>query len=392
MVLLLLRFIRGFVDFRVSGRFPERFINLLNRRGLSYWDIFPSKTGFNGKMYARDYRKIRPLAKKSEVKLRLLKKNGLPFVLKKYKNRRGLALGAVLGIALMLFLGQFIWDVKVDGISRIGENEMYTALADCGVKAGAFKAGLDTEAVERKIMLKIPETRWISINAVNNIAQVQIKEKAPKPKAEIRSYPCNIKAEYDGVITKTVVYSGVSKVMKGSAVVKNQLLVSAVVQTSDDKLSYVHSSADIYADIFLSKNIKLNKNIEALIPKENYTEKSELNFLWFRLPLRLSSSGSGIHADSFRTFCPLLNGVNLPISERVGKRYCFEREKLTLSRASAEKILRKKLALFECFSHEKSKIKSRSYKILESRGGFTLKADYTLNRNIAVRQRINVEQ
>ncbi len=392
MLLLFLRFIRGFVIVDVKGRFPERFINLLNRRRITYWDMLPRGEGYTARLFVRDYLRIRPLAKKAEVRLKLSERRGLPFIIRRYKIRRGIAVGAVLAVAVMAFLSQFIWEVNIDGIKRISQSSLNQALYECGLYPGAFKAAVDTDAVERRLMLELPEIRWVSVNALNNIAQIQIKEKAQPPKQKTASYPCNIKAERDGIVTKTVVYSGSKLIEKGSAVKKDQLLVSAVVENSEDKLSYVHSSADIFADIFLSKNIKLKKNQTALIPKENYSEKSNLSFLRLNLPFKLSSSATGLYADNFYDLNLCINNVNLPVSEKLCRRFCFEKQSLCLKPKDAERILNKKLALYECFAQGRGRIKSRTVRTLEKNGEYIIKAVYTINKNIAVKQRIRVEQ
>ena len=49
MLLKIIRLLRGYVVFAVSGAFPERLINLLNTRGIRYWDIVPSEYGFSGR-------------------------------------------------------------------------------------------------------------------------------------------------------------------------------------------------------------------------------------------------------------------------------------------------------------------------------------------------------
>lgn len=392
MILSFLRLLRGYVEFEAQGRFPERFINLLNRRGVAYWNMLPQKTGCRGNLFVKDYLKIRPTARKAEVRLRVKKRRGLPFFLRKYRARRGVAVGAVLAALVLAFLSGFIWDIKVDGLNTISQSRFDSVLRECGLYSGALKGSVDTDAVERKLMLRIPEIRWVSVNALNNICQIQIKEKAARPKKKTASYPCNIRAERDGIITKTVVYSGAKVIESGSAVKKDQLLVSAVVENAENRLSYVHSSADIYADIFLSKKIILKKNQYILIPKENYTQKSNLNFMWFTLPFKLSASDSTLYCDNYYKNVVCFNDVSLPISESICRRFYFEREKFTPDQKTAKEILKKRLLLYECFSRENCVIKSRRERFLESDDGFALKADYVMNKNIAVRQRIRVEQ
>ena len=95
MIEKLLRFFRGYVIFEILGAFPERFINICMHRGIFVFNI-SRENGFFAAMYLSDYRKIRTLAKKSGVHLRVRKRIGIPFLLAKYKNRRGLFVGLIL--------------------------------------------------------------------------------------------------------------------------------------------------------------------------------------------------------------------------------------------------------------------------------------------------------
>lgn len=390
-MLFVLRLLRGFVEFRVFGRFPERFINLLSRRNVVSWSVVPEKDGFSGRMFLSDYKKIRPLAKSSGVRLRVVKRFGMPFFINRYKLRRGLCVGAIIAIALMSLLSMFVWDVQLDGAEGLSTVEINNALKSSGLVAGTLKRSVRTDYVERRLMLRVPEIRWVSVNLLNNIAKIQIKQKAKKPKSSIAPYPCNIKAAFDGVITKTTVYSGTLRVKKGSAVTKNQLLVSAVTENADNKLSYTHANADIFADIYIVKNIEISKNTPIYIPQKNYTEKSNISFLWLTAPFRMSKSCGGNSLDNYYQYRLNLNSVSLPLGEQVLRRHYFIRSAVGSDTDKAENILRKKLCLYEAFTHSRCGIKSKEYKILENNKSYLIKSSYTFNRNIAVKQRIHIE-
>ena len=49
MLLKLIRWSKGYVDFSASGKFPERFINLTTRNGINVWNLKPTEKGFSGK-------------------------------------------------------------------------------------------------------------------------------------------------------------------------------------------------------------------------------------------------------------------------------------------------------------------------------------------------------
>ncbi|MBQ1308421.1 MAG: sporulation protein YqfD, partial [Ruminococcus sp.] len=62
-----IRFIKGTVRFRVSGKSPERLLNLAAQRGVLLWNAHPTAQGMEGETAARDYRRLRPLARQAGV-------------------------------------------------------------------------------------------------------------------------------------------------------------------------------------------------------------------------------------------------------------------------------------------------------------------------------------
>ena len=89
MLLHLLRFLRGYAVFTVSGRFPERFLNITSRRGVRLWGARRTGDGFLAMMYGSDYLRVRPLARAAGVRLRLQEKRGLPAYARRWKGRMG---------------------------------------------------------------------------------------------------------------------------------------------------------------------------------------------------------------------------------------------------------------------------------------------------------------
>ena len=71
MLLKIIRFLRGSVDFTASGKFPERFMNITAKNGVNLWNPVPKKNAISASMYLSDYKKIRILARKSRVKTRI---------------------------------------------------------------------------------------------------------------------------------------------------------------------------------------------------------------------------------------------------------------------------------------------------------------------------------
>ena len=395
MLIKLVRFLRGYIVFTLSGKYPERFINLLNNNGIVYWNLLPEKDSYTGCMLLSDYRSIRSLTKKASVKLKCEKRAGLPFIIKKYSRRKGLFIGAVLALILMYFFSAFIWSVKINGAENLSRAKIINALYSSGLKAGAYKNGLDFESIERELLLKVPEIRWVSVNALNGIAEVEIKEKLTKPKLKSKKYPCNLTASEDGVITDTVVNSGTCEVKKGSAVVKNQLLVSCVVKgtnEAEDKLSFVHSDGEIFADVNYKEKFIIPKKNNNIILNSNYNKKSNIVLLHLNFPFLLNCSSVDTNVKSFYRKNLSANGVELPLGFNSVRIYDVKKTESILTKEKAKILLEKKAGLYEVFNYGKYKIKKKNYSIKELKDKFVLKAIYKVNKNIAEPKRVKISK
>lgn len=390
MVLKLIRWLRGYVVFSISGAFPERFLNLINRRGIRHWDFLPDNNGYVCKMFLSDYLKIRPTARSASVRLKSSRGVGLPFFMKKYKRRRGLLYGAVAAVLILAVMSRFVWDIKLVGAEGLSETELYSAFESCGFKVGMLKSQLNTEDVERQVALKIPEVRWIAVNALNNVATVEIKQQSKRPEMNDDKSPCNIKASADGVITDIIVSSGVCEVKRGSAVAKNQLLVNSVVPIGEDSQKYVHSEATVMADVISDYSIRIPIKKNSIVLNKNYTEKSNADFLFLSFPLDCSPSLRGIEVYNTFNEALIINDRTLPLGKTARRSYYFDNIRETLDKKRAEKILRTRLALYECFSEGESTVKKRSVKLSRTSDSYVLRADYVFNKNIAQKQKLRI--
>ena len=91
--MLIVKFLRslfGYVLFTGHGGFPERFLNLCVKYHIPLWDLQSHGESFSGKTSARAYKRIRPVAYRSGVRVRIAEKHGLPFFSARNKKRVGL--------------------------------------------------------------------------------------------------------------------------------------------------------------------------------------------------------------------------------------------------------------------------------------------------------------
>lgn len=383
MLLRLIRWIKGYVDFSANGKFPERFINLTTRNGINVWNLRPVERGLTASMQLYDYRNIRVIASKSKLKMRVTGRHGLPFYISRYRQRAGLLIGGIIGIILIAVLSNFIWYIDAPPTKSLSTSQILSALEENGVKIGTYIDSIDTENTERRLILQNEQIGWISLNITGNVLDVNIEENAPKPDTPDYKTPCNIKAASDGVITDIKASKGETKVLRGSGVVRGDLLVSGIVETKQETIEYVHASAEIMADVIYNKEYTLEKSYDYYSLTGNKTDRYLCRFLCAEFPcsVNFSSFDSGIYR--FQREKPYFNDTALPIE-------FLNEEEMELKKAKAEltpEILeRKALAhsmLYEVFEKQDSTLVSRKISVDSKDNICTAKINYVFNENIA---------
>ena len=383
MLLEIIRFFRGNVDFTASGKFPERFINITAKNGVNIWNPVPAKNAISASMYLSDYKKIRTLAKKSRVKTKITAKHGMPFIVNRYKARTGLFAGAVCGIILCIFLSNFIWSVKISGTEEISNTYLESLLSDNGISVGVWKNNLDVDQIERNIQRKCGDVRWMSINITGSLVTVEVKETYKKPKLDTSKNPCNVKAVKDGVITRIQAYNGKPVVTKGSGVVNGQVLVSGLDETKQGDMRYLRANAKAFADITEQRTLSIPKKITYSTATDNYVDRKNLKFLWIDFPCNLAfesyeNSVSTVHGENL-----FINDVVLPVGFKIQTDRELVTEDYTISKSSAQEIVKTDCILYEIFAKSESTVVSRNISVKENKSGYNFTADYIFNENIA---------
>lgn len=384
----LIRWLRGFVIFELTGKFPERFINICARLGVSLFSPVPRGRNICGGMLLCDYRRIRSIARKCGVRLCVKERHGLPFFVSRYRARSGLAAGAAAFAIIIVIMQSFVWTVEINGLSSVSSVEFAGVMEEAGICVGSLKGSLDLQGIQRKVMQDVEEIGWMSINIIGTKAEVEIKEKDKKPKIENVKTPCNIKASTDGVIVSMNTKSGKAVVPVGSAVKKGQLVVSGVVENSLQNINFVHSDAQIVAKT--TRQVAFSSKLQGEYKTPIATAKRyRFDFLWFGVPVSLSPVGGDYSSrvESRRLF---LNNTEVPCG--ISAEHCtvFENtsfshnEKIATEVTAADEALFRLFALKNCETiefYQHSQITDDVY---------TMNVIYTCTEDIGVKEKFVV--
>lgn len=250
MLLRLWNYLHGYVIIIVEGFFVEKFINICMHRQIKLWDIRAQRKGLmTMRMNVKSFKLIRPIARKARCKVRLLKKNGLPFVVNKYRRRKAFFVGAVLFFVLLYILTSFIWSVEITGNEKLQTSELEASLAQNGIGTGVLKYSIDTDRAVSNMMIGIEELSWISIVVRGTKVKVDVRERIEMPTIVPRHIPCDIVAVKDGIIKRIVATEGFEAVGEGDTVQRGQVLISGSIPLKDEKKEHrlVHAMGTVTA-------------------------------------------------------------------------------------------------------------------------------------------------
>ena len=183
-----IRLFSGYVKFSAYGGFRERFVNLCDSGKIKLRSLGFNEKKLEGYVCAKDYKKLRPIAKKSGMKLSCVSKHGLPFFLFKNRNRVGLLIGAVFFAVFMCIMSLFIWNVETVGSEKISREEILCAASELGLKEGSFRPKTDVHELSDRLITKFSgRLLWAAVNINGSRAVIEVRDYIEKP--ESKTYP-----------------------------------------------------------------------------------------------------------------------------------------------------------------------------------------------------------
>lgn len=281
---ILLNYILGYVNIKVEGFFIERFINICISKKILLWNIKRKKSTI---MYVNiginDYKKLKPIAKKTKSKISIQNKKGFPFVVHKYRKRKiFVGLLAVIFIALFV-MSKFIWNIEIKGNNQISKTEILEELNKQGLKIGAYKGKINSNSIINRVRLDRNDIAWMGIDLEGTNAIVEIKETSKAPEIIDENEYCNIVSNKEGMITKINVQNGTAVVKEGDIVKQGDILVQGYLEGKYTGIRYVHAKADIEAKIWYSKKEKVFLKQQIQVPTGATEEKYTLNINNFKI-------------------------------------------------------------------------------------------------------------
>lgn len=379
----LLRWFPGWVRVETEGGYPERLLNDMTAAGMEVWHVHRRVERLDFSCYAAQYRRLRPLARRACVRMRLGQKRGFPFWRHRYRHRKGLLVGAVLYVALLAALSSRVWIIEVEGNSLTPTATVLEQAQRYGVEIGARMKELDIKGMQLYGPDDLPGVAFLTVNPSHCVARIQVTEREPTPQVLDLSQPSDLVAARDGRILQVDARSGYPQVKEGEAVTAGTVLVSGRVETDLGEKLY-RSYGEVWAETTRRITVSVPLFQEMLVPAPQGMCQPTITFLCWDFPLysKRPLQGEWHHQQ---THHPLtVRERALPLALTCDYYWPLVTHSTLYTSQQAEEMAREQLA-----REETAVFLPDSYELLTQtgdvqQGKYVLTATYRCRENIAV--------
>lgn len=355
-------YLRGYLKIRITGYSPERFLNLCKNKGIEIWGLESKANAYEMFVTVRDFRKLKPLLRKTRNKIVIVERYGTPFFFHHYRKRKVFFCGIFFCIILIEILSKFIWNIEIGGNSTITDEELIEYLVTEDVFHGMKIKDVNCEEISTNIRKNFNEIIWVSVSLDGTNIRINVKENTDTFQvSNTEESPSDIIATEDGVITEIITRSGVPCVKKGDKVKAGDVLVSGIIEVKNDagevvREDYKQADADVYAQV----TIAYEDFCKTLYEKKSYNKDRHkllyIRLFNYQLSLGIKKNNSeNYEIDSKEIQLRLGKNFELPISYGLHKGKGYQLIETERSKEEKLQFLNDNLLLF-CQKLEENEI------------------------------------
>ncbi len=331
MIFSLFHLIFGCIYFTASGGFAERFINICTALGIQLWGIRKKSYGLTACTTIDGYRKIKKAARSSGMRVRIKKKIGLPFVIRKYESHTGLFVGFFAVLLILSIMSDRIWVVNINGNSTVDSEKIAEVFSDAGLKIGVKKNKFDASDINSDAVLNIGELSWASINIDGSVAEIEVREAMRRPSLENHYGTSNLVASKDGQVEIIEPYKGSAAVKSGQTVMQGSLLVSGVSHVKSGMSVFNDADGYVVARTKISVSVPIENSFVELKPKTQRVYS--LYFLGKEISLSKKRNADIVYSHKSWLY---IHNIKMPFGIFYTQYTDFEKEKRTVGRSFSE--------------------------------------------------------
>ncbi len=345
---MLFRYLTGEIEMEFERRHTRRAFDTIGKLDIPFRECETNDETV--RIYVPLYRKraLETAFERCEIEWKTGMLRGFPSVLKRYRRRWGIAVGAFIILLMVILSGRVIWCVNIEGNSNISDKEIISLLEKNGCGIGDVYKDIDFDSLHNKLLMENGNIAWISVNMDGTHANVEVRETMHGDKKEDDGF-YNIVASESGQIEMIAAKEGKPVVEIYDTVAKGELLISGAISYKDTFNRFESADGSVYARVNRSFNVSVPLKYEKKVPTGEKTAKKSLEIFNFNINLFLKGGIPYEFCDKITNSeqVYLFDSLPLPlfVSDTVYTQYeikAFERTKEE-ARSEALSLYREKL-------------------------------------------------
>lgn len=351
---------RKFVNFwlgsariRVTGPFPERFLNLCGESGIGFWEVREEEKGTLEVTVSRfSLRRVEALAQRALCTVECRALMGFPAQVQRLRKRYAFWTGLALAAACACVLSQFVLIVNVSGNENLSDSIILTELESIGFGVGSYGPAVNERALSNQALLDLEGLSYLNINITGIYAQVEVRERTAVPEIEDPNAPADIVSTVDGVILDVDLLAGQALVGEGQAVLAGEMLISGTntYESGDGSGAILSSRSERAAgEVWAMTSRQLTActplEVTAKEPTQQEKRRHSLRIMKHLIKIYRNSSIFDGKCDTIKTTSALTlpGGIALPLAWETQTFTEYETASAQADPAAAEELLEKQL-------------------------------------------------
>ncbi len=277
-------------------------------------------------------KRVETLLSKGGLEAKISARKGIPALLRLYRARVGLFVGAFAVCLLLTLASRVVWHVEVSGNESISNAEIIEDLREIGFGAGSNIRKTDFVDLSASLRLKHSEIAHADIYCVGTVAHVRIVEAKLPQRDEASNLPAHLIASRDAIVESFDVKHGSVVAECGQLVKKGDVLVSGIITGAHGDV-LLHADGRVFGRVSDEIVIEIPYKQAKEVVKGYKKGKKTLFFFGKAINIRKNAGNLPTTYGTIveREEWTLPGGHPLPIFSLEEKIVLLETEELTLS-------------------------------------------------------------
>jgi len=248
--------LKSSIKINVKGKNIKNFIKKLINSKIEIIKLdYINRNEVNLIIYEKDYENI--LKQKTIYEIDMLDVYGFIKIKKNIKSNKFIIIFLIIGISIILFLSNTIFNVKVIHNNKEIRELLISELKKYGIKKGNFKKSYKKiEEIKKKILNDYKDKlQWLEIEESGTNYIIKVEERKINNE-NIDSLPRNVVAKKAGVIKNIVASNGVIIKNVNDYVNKGDIIITGEVKLNEEVKDVIPASGKVYAEVWYKTKVE----------------------------------------------------------------------------------------------------------------------------------------